>query len=203
MYCPPVLVTSYACIMHAETGQASALTATRPNDQEKKQKQSRQKAEGVGREHGTSNSPRFTDIITVIQKKPHVRKIFLPAIPWPKMAAPILWAPGMFWFSQAWEEESPGRSPKSMKKVSKKSSDPRAPQSLKKVSGRVQKVSRKSKNGVFETFRTFVEIFPDFWGERVRGLFRDFFHTFGASAQRLLPAGEILNLLQYRAIWGH
>ena len=32
------------------------------------------------------------------QKKPYVRTIFPSAILGPEMAAPILWAPGSFWF---------------------------------------------------------------------------------------------------------
>ena len=75
--------------------------------------------------------------------------------------------------------KSPGRNPKSLKK-SRKSPRTLGPQSLKKVSGRVRKVSKKSKNGFFETFRTlpetffrllgpegprtFSRLFSDFWG---------------------------------------
>ena len=63
--------------------------------------------------------------------------------------------------SPAWEEESPGRNPKSLKKVSKKSSDPRAPKSL----GEGPKSLKKT---VFGLFRDFSD--PP----------RDFFQTFGA-----------------------
>ena len=80
----------------------------------------------------------------------------------------------------------PQKSEKSLEKVL----GPSGPKSLKKVSGRVRKVSKKSKNGFFETFRTLPRLFSDFWGPRVRGLFRDFFQTFGVSARRLLLPGR-------------
>ena len=66
--------------------------------------------------------------------------------------------------SPAWEEESPGRNLKSLKKVSKKSSDPRAPKSKKSL-GESPKSLEKP---VFGLFRDFSDS-P-----------RDFFQTFGA-----------------------
>ena len=93
--------------------------------------------------------------------------------------------------SPAWEKESPGRNPKSLKK-SRKVLGPSGPKSLKKVSGRVRKVSNKSKNGSFETFRTLPETFFRLLGPEGPRTFRDFFQTFGVSARRLLSqVGEI------------
>ena len=91
--------------------------------------------------------------------------------------------------SPAWEEESPKpqKSEKSLEKVL----GPSGPKSLKKVSGRVRKVSKKSRKGGFSRlFGLSPRLFSDFWGPRVRGLFRDFFQTFGVSARRLLLPGR-------------
>ena len=90
----------------------------------------------------------------------------------------------------AWEEESPGRNPKSLKKVSKKSSDPRATKSEKSLGESPKSLGESPKTGFSRLFGLSPRLFSDFWGPRVQGLFRDFFQTFGVSARRLLLPGR-------------
>ena len=81
---------------------------------------------------------------------------------------------------------NPQKSEKSLEKVP----GPSGPKSLKKVSGRVRKVLKKSKTGFSRLFGLSPRLFSEVWGPRVRGLFRDFFQTFGDSARRLLLPGR-------------
>ena len=91
----------------------------------------------------------------------------------------------------AWEEESPGRSPKSLKKVLKKSSDPRAPKRLKKSLGEAPKSLEKVQKRVFRDFSDPPRDFFRLLGpEGPRTFSRHFFQTFGVSARRLLFPGR-------------
>ena len=110
-----------------------------------------------------------------------------------------------FRISPAWEDESPGPNPESLKKTSKKSSDPRAPKVWKKVSRRVRKVSRKVQKRIFRDFsdspRDFLQTFGA-WGSE------DFFEAFCrllgfGPRDSSFQAGEILTLpLSLLFKWG-
>ena len=78
--------------------------------------------------------------------------------------------------SPAWEEESPGRNPKSLKKVSNKASDPRAQKSEKSLGESPKSLEKVSKNGFFEIFRTLPETFFRLLVGARRS--EDFFETF-------------------------
>ena len=99
--------------------------------------------------------------------------------------------------SPAWEEESPRRNPKSLKKSLEKVLGPSGPKSLKKVSGRVRKVSKKKP--MFGLFRDFSDSPQDFFQTfEARGSedsFETFFRLLGfRPGDSSSHAGEIPNL---------
>ena len=84
-----------------------------------------------------------------------------------------------------------GPKPQKSENQSRKVLGPSGPKSPEKVSRRVRKSLEKSKTVFFSRlFGLSSRLFSDFWGPRVRGLFRDFFQTFGVWARRLLLPGR-------------
>ena len=90
----------------------------------------------------------------------------------------------------AWEKESRGQKPKSLKKVSKKSPGAGSQKSEKSLEKGPKSQKKSLKMGFLETFRTFFETFFGLLGPGPGRLFRDFFETFWLLAPRLLLPGR-------------
>ena len=78
----------------------------------------------------------------------------------------------------AWEKESRGQKPKSLKKVSKKSPGAGSQKSEKSLEKGRKSQKKSLKMGFWRLFGPFSRLFSDFWDPAPGDFFRDFFETF-------------------------